>query len=119
MRILPEVLTSDSRILVAPDGTEIYADAIGDRSKPAVVFIHEFSLSTVVFDEIFNDPLWSSQAYLVSFFVTFSLGNIIDSDQRLDTMFVVTVEVANPYTKTLGNLNAWRKILILSSRLFI
>lgn len=68
MRILPEVrLESDSRILVSPDGTEVYADAIGDRSKPALVFIHGFSLSTVVFDDIFNDAVWASEAYLVRY----------------------------------------------------
>lgn len=55
----------ESKVLVSADGTEVYADAVGDPAKPAVVFIHGFSLSTIVFDTIFNDQLWIDQVYLV------------------------------------------------------
>lgn len=53
--------------MVSADGTEIYADAIGDPSKPAVVFIHGFSLGAIVFDAIFTHQLWTSEVYLVRY----------------------------------------------------
>jgi pimeloyl-ACP methyl ester carboxylesterase len=56
---------SEPKVLVSADGTEIYADAVGDPTKLALVFIHGFALSSMVFDSIFNDPLWADQVYLV------------------------------------------------------
>lgn len=67
MRIPPEALTSDSRILLSVDETEIYAEAIGDSAKPAIVFIHGILLSSVVFDDIFNDLSWCSELYLIRY----------------------------------------------------
>ncbi|KDQ22839.1 hypothetical protein PLEOSDRAFT_36899 [Pleurotus ostreatus PC15] len=58
---------SESKIVVSADGTEIYANAIGDPSQPALVFMHGFSMSSLVFDAIFDDPKWSSQVYLVRY----------------------------------------------------
>jgi pimeloyl-ACP methyl ester carboxylesterase len=54
------------RLLKSADGTNIYAEAVGDSSKPAVVFIHGFSMSTIAFNAIFSDPQWIASAYLVS-----------------------------------------------------
>lgn len=51
--------------LKSADGTEIYADAAGDPSKPGAVFIHGFSLSAALFDVIFADPMWTEVLYLV------------------------------------------------------
>ncbi|KAF9467592.1 Alpha/Beta hydrolase protein [Collybia nuda] len=59
--------TPESKVLISADGTEIYADAIGDRAKPALVFIHGFSLSSVVFDSIFADHEWTNHVYLVRY----------------------------------------------------
>ncbi|KAG5716588.1 putative oxidoreductase ephD [Termitomyces sp. T112] len=67
MRIQPEIFVSDVRILVSSDGTELYAEAAGDCSKPAIVFIHGFFLSSIVFDGIFDDLSWLSKAYLVRY----------------------------------------------------
>lgn len=57
---------SESKVVISKDGTEIYADAVGDPTKPALVFIHGFSLSSIVFDSIFDDQLWTDHVYLVS-----------------------------------------------------
>jgi len=56
-----------SKFLKSADGTEIYADAVGDPSKPAVVFVHGFSLSSFVFDALFADPQWIASVYMVRF----------------------------------------------------
>ncbi|KAI0034468.1 alpha/beta-hydrolase [Vararia minispora EC-137] len=55
------------KLLTSKDGTTVYADAIGDPSKPHVVFIHGASLSGAVFDHIFQDPRYQSQLYLVRY----------------------------------------------------
>lgn len=57
---------SDTRMLVSTDGAQIYANAVGDGTKQAIVFIHGFVWSFMAFDDIFNDPKWTSQLYLVS-----------------------------------------------------
>ncbi|KAJ7896286.1 Alpha/Beta hydrolase protein [Mycena olivaceomarginata] len=58
---------STGRLLKSADGTEIYAEAVGDASKPAVVFIHGFSMSSMAFNAIFADPQWISKVYLVRY----------------------------------------------------
>lgn len=60
-------LSSFKKVIAkSADGTEIYADAVGDPLNPVIIFIHGFSLSAIVFDEIFNDAKWSKNFYLVS-----------------------------------------------------
>ncbi|KAJ6574225.1 Alpha/Beta hydrolase protein, partial [Mycena capillaripes] len=46
------------RFVTSADGTKIFAEARGDPSKPAIVFIHGFGLGAMAFNEIFDDPLW-------------------------------------------------------------
>jgi flagellar hook assembly protein FlgD len=58
---------NSTRMLVSADGTEIYANAVGDPSKQAIVFIHGFVWSFMAFDDIFGDLEWTSRFYLVSF----------------------------------------------------
>lgn len=58
-----------SKVLRSKDKTEIYADAVGDPSKQAIVFIHGFSLSGIVFDNIFADPNYIENFYLVCGFL--------------------------------------------------
>lgn len=48
------------------DGTRIYSEAVGDITKPCIVPIHRFQLSSVAFDPIFNDPKWTDQLLLGS-----------------------------------------------------
>ncbi|KAF9449217.1 alpha/beta-hydrolase [Macrolepiota fuliginosa MF-IS2] len=59
----------DSRWVKSADGTEIYTDAAGNRSpgSPVIVLIHGFSMVKAVFDPIFEDPKWTSQAFLVRY----------------------------------------------------
>ncbi|EJD03465.1 alpha/beta-hydrolase [Fomitiporia mediterranea MF3/22] len=58
---------SNRRTLTSSDGCQIYADAVGDSSKPCLVFIHGFTLSAAVWDNIFADPRYSSEFYLVRY----------------------------------------------------
>ncbi|KAF7341655.1 putative oxidoreductase ephD [Mycena sanguinolenta] len=55
------------RLLTSADGTKIFAEARGDPSKPAIVFIHGFGVGAMAFDDIFSDPLWLTRAYLVRY----------------------------------------------------
>ncbi|KAF9447126.1 alpha/beta-hydrolase [Macrolepiota fuliginosa MF-IS2] len=57
----------DTRMLVSADGTQIYASAVGDPSKQAIVFIHGFVWTSMAFDEIFCDPDWTNCLYLVRY----------------------------------------------------
>ncbi|KAJ7027546.1 Alpha/Beta hydrolase protein [Mycena alexandri] len=58
---------STGRILKSADGTDVYAEALGDSSNPAVVFIHGFSMSSMAFNAIFSDPQWIANVYLVRY----------------------------------------------------
>ncbi|KAF8144778.1 Alpha/Beta hydrolase protein [Mycena galopus ATCC 62051] len=55
------------RFVTSADGTQIFAEARGNPWNPAIVFIHGFGLGAMAFNEIFNDPLWLSQVYMVRF----------------------------------------------------
>ena len=54
-----------SRIIASSDGTEIYAEAVGNPSKPHIVFLHGISFSAAVFDNIFLNPEYQANYYLV------------------------------------------------------
>ncbi|KAF7335095.1 putative oxidoreductase ephD [Mycena venus] len=55
------------RFVTSADGTKIFAEARGNPSKPAIVFIHGFGIGAMAFNEIFDDPDWLSQAYMVRY----------------------------------------------------
>ncbi|KAF7344679.1 putative oxidoreductase ephD [Mycena venus] len=55
------------RFVTSADGTKIFAEARGNPLKPAIVFIHGFGLGAMAFNEIFDDPLWLLQVYLVRY----------------------------------------------------
>lgn len=55
-----------SKVLTSSDGTEIYAEAVGNPLKPHVVFVHGFTLSGAVFDRIFLNAKFQESYYLVS-----------------------------------------------------
>ena len=57
--------TFKSKFVHSSDGTRIYADAVGEPTKPCIVFIHGLSLSAAVFDDIFNDQTYTNEFYLV------------------------------------------------------
>ncbi|KAL4247321.1 AB hydrolase superfamily protein [Abortiporus biennis] len=56
-----------TKTLRSADGTELYAEARGDSSKPSVVFIHGFSMSTEVWREVFADSEWLKDVYIVAY----------------------------------------------------
>ncbi|KAK7039950.1 putative oxidoreductase ephD [Favolaschia claudopus] len=58
---------SQGRFVTSADGTQIFADARGDPSKPAIVFIHGLGISAMSFDNVFNDPLWLRHVFLVRY----------------------------------------------------
>ena len=58
----------DARYITSADGTKLYADAVGDPSKPSIVFIHGFALSASVFDSIFLEKSYTKEFYFVSRF---------------------------------------------------
>ena len=60
-----------STVLTSADGTSIYADAVGDASKPSVVFVHGFGLSGLAFEGIFGEgdqgrDEWINDMFLAS-----------------------------------------------------
>ncbi len=59
--------TISSKIFLSADGTKVYAEATGDLSKPALVFIHGLSSNVLVFDRQFKDPRLNENFYLVRY----------------------------------------------------
>ena len=56
---------NSSKFVASEDGTKIWTDAVGDPSKPSVVFIPGASSSALVFDRQFEDPELVKNLYLV------------------------------------------------------
>ena len=56
---------NSSKFVTSKDGTKIWADAVGDPSKPSVVFIPGASASALVFDRQFEDPELTKNLHLV------------------------------------------------------
>ncbi|KAH9934325.1 Alpha/Beta hydrolase protein [Fomitopsis serialis] len=49
------------------DGTPIYAEAIGDSHKPAVVMAHGMALSAAIFDKLFYDKRMLDCVYMIRY----------------------------------------------------
>jgi len=60
-------MASDERILTSPDGTRIWAEAIGDPTNTAIVFIHGMACSAMLFDKQFHDPMMLNKFYMVRY----------------------------------------------------
>ena len=56
-----------TKIVTSADGTNIYAEAVGDSTKPPIVFIHGFTSTAEVFNEVFADRPLLERHYLASF----------------------------------------------------
>ena len=54
------------KFVVSADGTRVFAAALGDPSKPALVFVHEIALSGSVFNKLFAKLNEMNEFYLVS-----------------------------------------------------
>lgn len=58
-------LRPHGRFARSKDGANIYTDAVGDPTKSALVFIHGVNFSTVVWDVVFNNPVYHDKFYMV------------------------------------------------------
>lgn len=65
--LTPVATAPISKLLTSVDGTAVYAEAMGNPANPHIVFMHGFSLSSVVWDNIFHDTRYSNQFYLVRY----------------------------------------------------
>ena len=63
---MPKFSALASKVLLSSDGTEIFAECIGDHAKPHIVFVHGFTLSGSVFDKIFLDTKYQEDCFLAS-----------------------------------------------------
>ncbi|KIJ46885.1 hypothetical protein M422DRAFT_29072 [Sphaerobolus stellatus SS14] len=54
-------------IVKSNDGTEIYAEATGNKSKPTVAFVHGLGLSSVVWDAQFLDSELTERIYAIRY----------------------------------------------------
>lgn len=79
----------ESCSVTSADGTQIHADAIGNRSPefPVIVLIHGFCMVGAAFDPMFDDPQWTSNAFLVCFH---SESSIIRTENMAFVRFVTT-----------------------------
>ena len=64
---MPAIMSFESKVVTSSDGTEIYAEAVGNPKKPHIVFVHGFTLSGAVFDRIFHDTQYQQRYYLVRY----------------------------------------------------
>ncbi|KAG1728786.1 Alpha/Beta hydrolase protein [Suillus lakei] len=56
-----------SKLVTSLDGCKIFAEGIGNLDGPTVVFVHGLGLSTVVFNNLFEDDQLLSKLYLVRY----------------------------------------------------
>ncbi|KIJ40418.1 hypothetical protein M422DRAFT_230170 [Sphaerobolus stellatus SS14] len=59
--------STTEKVLTSTDGKKIYAKAVGDSSKPSIIFIHGLTLSAAVWDDIFTDNRLLDKFYLVAY----------------------------------------------------
>ncbi|KAK0190048.1 Alpha/Beta hydrolase protein [Armillaria mellea] len=59
--------TSTTQLVPSKDGALIYTDAVGNPAKPCLVFVHGFTLSGAVFDNLFINPKLIANFYLVRY----------------------------------------------------
>lgn len=55
-----------SELIISSDGSTIHAEAIGNHSGQHIIFLHGFTLSSAVFDNIFFDIRYHKEYFLVS-----------------------------------------------------
>lgn len=61
------------RQIVSADGANIWAEQIGNPTKPAVVFIHGFGLCSIAFEKQFADVSLQENLHMVRSV----LGNLV------------------------------------------
>jgi len=83
--------------VTSTDGLKIYADASGNTSKPALIFLHGFRLAGAVFDSIFANEDFAKNFHLVNSVVACSLcGYLIIYYRILDRFDMIFAARAGP-----------------------
>ncbi len=72
-----------SKFVTSSDGSKIYAEAVGDPTKPALVLVPGYMLSTMVFDKQFEDKELQKELYLVRGARSYHRAH---SDKQTDTV---------------------------------
>lgn len=62
-----DMSSPQEKLLTSPDGTEIWAEEAGDRTKPAIVFIHGLACTALAFNAQFADEGLLRTAHLVRY----------------------------------------------------
>lgn len=60
-------MSIQNKYIASNDGTKLYAQAAGDPSKQAVVFLHGYAFNVGAFQKQFQDPDWLENFYLVAY----------------------------------------------------
>ena len=61
------MLPPQGKMFTSPDGTHIWAEEAGDRTKPAIVFIHGLACTALAFNAQFADAELLRSAHLVRY----------------------------------------------------
>lgn len=64
------------RYIISADGTKVFAGALGDPTKPALVFVHGFSLCSSIFNDLFARSENSKGYYLVCKWYYYALTKV-------------------------------------------
>jgi pimeloyl-ACP methyl ester carboxylesterase len=62
---MAQPITLNSKTVKSKDGTDIFAEATGDPTKQAIVFVHGLACSGLHFDALFAIPKLREDLYLV------------------------------------------------------
>lgn len=85
-----------SKVVKSTDGVSIYSDAIGDPTKPSIVFIHGICMSGACFDNLFADSNLLAKFYLVRLLSYVSLCDFTSHHPiRCGTIYVDMGEAGN------------------------
>jgi len=60
-----QVMSLQTRMIPSPDGVKLWAQAAGNPSHPAIVFVHGFACSAKIFEKQFTDPEMLENLYMV------------------------------------------------------
>lgn len=55
----------EHKVVQSSDGTPIYAEAIGDPSKPAIIMVHGMAICSATYDNLFLDSRMLNAVYMV------------------------------------------------------
>lgn len=100
------------KFVVSTDGTKIWAEGVGDQSKPAIVFLHGFAFSAVAFEKQFTDLTLRENLHMVEPLKIWSFlcFGILTRLNRSDMTFAAMVAVTSLLQLMHILPNAWRRI---------